>query len=231
MKGKINIKTIVIVSILVIVIVLGVIGINTARTFMSGASGAYEPKSVSAAVGADGKSATVTWSSDKESTGVVQYGTNAASLVLTTPEETTKTMNHRIALTTLKSNTTYYYRIVVGGETFDNQGTPYTFKTKGSEEGDLTTTPLVSPTVAVPTQSISTTSATGGSTCTNGVDYTGDGVVNSLDMLTCKRNLKVATGSGTVKGATTDCNSMGDYNGDGITNSLDRLKCLQDQKR
>lgn len=197
---------------------------------MSGASGAYEPKSVSATVGVDGKSATVTWSSDKESTGVVQYGTNAASLVLTTPEETAKTMSHRIALTTLKSNTTYYYRIVVGGETFDNQGTPYTFKTKGGEEASAVTTPVVSPTVVAPTVNTPTNSA-GDGTCTNGVDYTGDGVVNSMDMLTCKRNLKVATNSGNVKGATTDCNSMGDYNGDGITNSLDRLKCLQDQKR
>jgi len=230
MKNKINVKTIVIVSVLVLVIVLGVIGINTARTFMSGAASDYEPKGVLGTSSADGKSATITWTSDKESTGVVQYGTNAASLVLTTPEEAAKTLNHRVSLTTLKANTTYFFRIVVGGETFDNEGTPFTFKTKGVDEDAV---PTVVPTVVAPSPTVKSGDSTGSATiCAKGVDYTGDGIVNSLDLLTCKRKSGTATGSGSVKGATvTNCNTVGDYNKDGITNSLDRLKCLQDHKR
>ncbi|MDD4972667.1 MAG: dockerin type I domain-containing protein [Paludibacter sp.] len=235
MKGKINVKAIVIASILVLVIVLGVIGINTARTFMSGAAGGYEPKNVSYSASPDGKSVTITWTSDKESTGVISYGSNPASLILTTQEESVKTQNHSVGIVTLKPNTTYYYKIIVNGlPPFDNEGTPWTFKTKGVDESLLPSVSPVVPSVVSPSpmplsaSSSSTPSNTLGDNCS---DMNGDGIVNSADLLLCRK--RTATESGSVQGvSTTDCNSnIGDYNNDGIANSLDRLKCLQDQKR
>jgi len=46
MKGKINLKTIIIFGILILVIVLGVLGIGAAKTFMSGATADYEPQNL-----------------------------------------------------------------------------------------------------------------------------------------------------------------------------------------
>jgi len=51
--------------------VLGVLGVNTARTYLSGASADLAPKNVLGKGNVDGKSATITWTTDKETMGVV----------------------------------------------------------------------------------------------------------------------------------------------------------------
>lgn len=220
MKGKINIKSIVILAVVLVVIVLGVVGAKTVQTFMSGASGDFEPSGMTAVSADDGKTATISWTSDKESLAKVEYGTTAASLVLMAADSSSVTA-HRVSLSSLRPGTTYYYRIRVADEVFDNSGIPYTFKTKGSSKVKVSSTPTVS---IVPMVS-------NGIQCDSGVDYNKDGVVNSMDLLMCRKNGgTISTSSSTpipTSSAAAVCNNSIDYNSDGVVNSLDRINCLQ----
>lgn len=225
MKNKLSIKTILIVVILLLVGVLGVLGVSTVKTYLSGASADTAPKNVLAKASEDGKSATVTWSSDKETVGVVEYGTTPASLLLRAPESD-QTTNHSVSLSPLKSGTNYYFRIRVGDEVYDNDGIPYSFKSKS-----VVVTPTLVPTVAlVPTSATVSNSGT----CDKNTDYNGDGSINSLDYMSCLRaqgtNSVSATPSVATSSSASKCSSTVDYNKDGVINSLDRIKCLQENK-
>jgi hypothetical protein len=228
MKGKINLKTIIIFSILIVVIILSVVGVNLAKTFISGATSSYEPQDLNAVSKDDGKSATVTWTTDKSVKASVFYGTNMASLLLMA-EDVDATVNHNILLTNLKTNTTYYYKIVADdNNVFDNGGLMYSFKTSGTDDssaGDSSLTPTIDPTLISPSPTISasSSSATNSSTCNQTTDYNGDGTINSLDYMSCLKGKVTVTPS--------NDNCTGDYNKDGVINSLDRIKCLQDNKK
>jgi len=102
MKGKFSLKTVIIIVILLLVGVLGVLGVNTARTYLSGASADLAPKNVLGKGNVDGKSATITWTTDKETMGVVEYGTTPASLLLRAPESSQST-SHSVVLKSTKS--------------------------------------------------------------------------------------------------------------------------------
>jgi hypothetical protein len=234
---KLNVKTIVIFAVLAVVMVLLVIGVTQIRTFMSGAAGGVEPAGVAAVPGNDGKTAVITWTSDKESIGKVEYGATAASLVLMSAE-TAETTSHNVSLTSLRSDTTYYYRIRVGDEVFDNGGIPYSFKTKS--DASAVVTPTAVPTVPASPGAASTGSAT---TCDSKTDYNKDGAINSLDLTTCKKSggkispssatvvTPVATKPGSASAPVVDCTkTIPDYNSDGIINGLDRVNCLKSQR-
>ena len=224
-KGKISIKTIFLMVILLLVGVLGVLGVNTAKTYLSGASADLAPKNVLAKPAEDGKSAVITWTTDKAATGVVEYGTTPASLLLRAPEAEQGT-SHSVSLTPLKGNTNYYFRVRVGEEVFDNNGIPYSFKTKAT---GVTVVPTLAPAVTlVPTASAGSQSAVT-STCSHTTDYNNDKVVNSLDYMSCLKNKPSGTVvTPTVAGGV--CPVGVDYNKDGVINSLDRIKCLQEKK-
>jgi len=221
---KINLKTIVIVIVMLVVIVLGVVAVTQAKVFMSGATSDVEPNNVVAVSNEDGKTATISWASEKESVAKVEYGTTAASLVLMTADSAA-TANHSLILNQLRPATNYYYRIRIGDEIFDNGGMPYMFKTKGESETAIS----ITPTVAVTTPVATTPSTTKSLICNLETDYNKDGVINSFDTATCKNN------GGSVSASTSkpavDCNKIiSDYNSDGIVNSLDRINCLQSQR-
>ena len=222
MKGKFSIKTIIIIVILLLVGVLGVLGVNTARTYLSGASADLAPTNVLGKGNDDGKSATITWTTEKEAMGVVEYGTTPASLLLRAPESSQST-SHSIILTPLKAGTNYYFRIRVGEDVFDNNGIPYSFKTKAAlVEPTKIPTMAVLPTVKVASES-------GVTECNRTTDYNKDGVINSLDYISCMKT--GPTTSVALPTATSNkCPSGVDYNKDGVVNSLDRIKCLQDNK-
>ncbi|MDD2225248.1 MAG: fibronectin type III domain-containing protein [Candidatus Shapirobacteria bacterium] len=201
MKGKINLKTIIIFAILILVIVLSVLGVNVAKTFMSGAAADYEPQGLTAVPSVDGSTTTVSWTTDKSATASVFYGTNVASLLLMA-EDSAATTDHNILLTNLRAGKTYYYKIVVGENVFDNQGAMFSFKTGGAAEVVVTPTvmPTVAPVVTLPAASspsaVSTPivsspsvspTATSSAVCDKTVDYNKDGVINSLDYLMCLR--------------------------------------------
>lgn len=229
MKKKISAKTIVLVLVSLVVISLLVFGINQARVMMSGASSDVEPQGVTAVLGDDGRTATITWTSNKESMAKVEYGTTAASLVLMSAENS-MTMDHRVLLSSLQPGKTYHYRIRVGEEIFDNGGIPYNFKTK-SEKTEAT--PTVVPTV------VANQATSSGLVCDPKVDYNKDGTVNSLDLMMCKKDggRVVAASpvpSPIVKTTPTviDCNNNTiDYNSDGVVNAIDKINCLQSKSR
>jgi len=218
--GAINLKSIIITVIILLVGVLSVLLITNVKTFMTGAAAGAEPKNVLAVPGEDGKSATITWTTEKPVQAVIEYGANAASLLLRAPEAEATT-SHKLSITPLKGNQNYFFRIKVGEEIFDNGGIPYSFKTKMAEA------PTVVPTLAIsPTAGVSTSSGNG--KCTTGVDYNGDGVANSVDYLKClKEGAGNASPAPTMAGG---CKGGVDYDGSGTINSLDMIKCLQTKK-
>ncbi|MFA4826769.1 MAG: fibronectin type III domain-containing protein [Candidatus Shapirobacteria bacterium] len=219
MKGGINVKTIIVLVILLLVGVLGVLGVNTVRTYIGGASADTEPKNVVAASGEDGKSAAVSWTSDKPSMAVVEYGTTPASLLLRAIESSEAT-DHQVSLTPLKSGTSYYFRIRVGEEIFDNSGIPYSFKTKAVE---VKPTPTVVPTITPvlgPTGAVTTS-------CDSKTDYNKDGVVNSLDYIACLKSGNKATGAPASTASGSKCPAGVDFDKNGTVNSIDMIRCLQ----
>lgn len=220
MKGKVNLKTIIVFTILILVIVLLVLGVNVAKTFMTGAAADFEPQNLTALPKEDGKSATVSWTTDKSTKASVFYGTNMASLLLMA-EDVEATVDHNILLTNLRSNTTYYYKIVVDNDnTFDNGGMMYNFKTGGVDEMVVVEP---SPTVAlVPT--IASSSAV---FCNNETDYNTDGVINSKDLVKCKSDGGTVATPTVAITTTNKCEIGVDMYKGKIVNSFNRTKCLQ----
>jgi hypothetical protein len=223
-RGGVNLKTIIVIVIILLVGVLSVLGVGATKTYLSGAAVGTEPRSVIATSDEDGKSATVSWSSDKATQGIVEYGTTPASLLLRNPETDAAT-SHRIVLTSLKPNTSYYFRIRVGDEIFDNSGIPYSFKTKAGAASQPS--PVAS--IVVPTAPVVVPTGVNG--CNRTTDYDGNGVVNSVDYFKCVKDgpgsapvTKVSPTSAPVPG---ECKEGVDYDGNGVINSVDRIKCLQ----
>lgn len=232
-EGKISIKSVIVTVIILLVGVLSVLMVTTVRTYMTGASAGAEPKNVLATPGEDGKSGVISWTTDKSVQAVVEYGANAASLLLRAPEAEATT-DHRITITPLKANQNYFFRIRVGEEIYDNGGIPYSFKTKAAAEE-----PTVIPTPAVPTTSLLPTSqatGSGSSQCVSGVDYNKDGVANSIDYLKCLKDgpgtvsAPVPTSASQSATPASGCKSGVDYDNNGTINSLDMIKCLQTKK-
>ena len=115
----------------------------------------------------------------------------------------------------LKPLTSYYFRIRVGEEIFDNNGIPYSFKTKAGEEPVATPTAMVT---TVPQQS-----SPGGSGSGSGLecDTNKDGRVSSIEALGC------SGGSGGVAptAAVTAVPDKCDANKDGRVSSIEALNC------
>ena len=192
MKGKINLKTIIIFAILILGIILSVLGVKMAKTFMSGATADYEPQDTPIViVSADARTAIISWTTDKAVVSSVLYGTNAASTPLMAIEET-ETTDHNISLSISPSVATYYYKIEAGGNTYDNGGMMFTFKNKV-----VTATPTIAPTMVpemmepVVTLPVGASSSAG--TCNQKTDYNKDGVVNSLDYILCLKGKLTVT--------------------------------------
>jgi hypothetical protein len=83
--------------------------------------------------------AQIYWSTQSETQGLVQYGTNPTELSLISPE-VIGGKEHIVDLTLLKPNTTYYFNLRIGDKVFDNGGTPWTFATKLPGGADSTST-------------------------------------------------------------------------------------------
>jgi len=205
--GKVSLKTIIVMVILLLVGVLGVVMMGSVRTLLSGAAGGADPVGILATPGSDGKTATITWTTDKAVQTVVLYGASPAALLLSAPEAGAAT-DHSVVLSSLRAGQTYYFRVTVGEETFDNSGIPWSFKTP---EGEV---PTATPTIMIPTVA----PIVSGGVCNRTTDYNNDGVVNTVDYITCMKN-----------GGTASCDNV-DYDGNGVINSIDRIKCLQNKK-
>ncbi|MFH1561046.1 MAG: fibronectin type III domain-containing protein [Patescibacteria group bacterium] len=204
-----NIKTIIIVLILLLVGVVSVFGLQTAKTLLSGAAGDCEPTGVKAQ--ASDKSATISWQTDKESCqGVVEYGTTPASLLLRSLENAAST-THRQALTPLKPETTYYFRIRVEDQIYDNKGIPYSFKTMAEDPGLTTQQPAPTKMVAAPT-----------------IPLAPPGSSSADNSSSCVKVTKCVNAEFTEKFGTSDCQY--DFDDNGVVNGADLIKCRRANK-
>lgn len=73
--------------------------------------------------------ATVQWTSDQESQGVILYGTEQNTLSKLAPE-TSAGVDHSVVISDLEPGTTYYFTIQVEGLPYTNGGIPWFFTTK-----------------------------------------------------------------------------------------------------
>jgi hypothetical protein len=245
-SGKISLKTVIVMTILALVGVLSFLGMGAAKTYLSGASAGSEPKSVLATPSEDGKSVSISWQTDKPVQAVVEYGTTPASLLLRSLESDSSA-SHKVTISPLKAATSYYFRIRVGEEVYDNSGIPFSFKTKGSAGGNAGAgTPVQMPTTAQKPITSPAVVPTTGTGCSRTTDYNGDGVVNSMDFIKCMNSgtagtpvppkttgsspvpTKATTAPTTAPGASA-CRFDVDYDKNGTINSLDRIKCLQNK--
>ena len=71
-------------------------------------------------------SITITWETNKEAVGFVQYGTSLTELERKAPENSS-VLKHEISIANLKPQTTYYYKIGLDGKIVS--GSPYQFTT------------------------------------------------------------------------------------------------------
>jgi hypothetical protein len=215
-KGAVSVKTIIVMVILLLVVVLGVLMMNNVKTLFSGASAGSEPKGVLATPGSDGKTATVSWTTDKAVQAVVLYGASPAALLLSAPE-TNSTSDHSVILSSLRAGQNYYFRIEVGEEVFDDSGIPWSFKTPAGNK------PTMAP---LPTLAIAPTVA---GTCSRTIDYNRDGAVNTIDFITCMKGMVSPKAATSAAATTSTCDNV-DFDKNGVINSIDRIKCLQSKR-
>lgn len=72
--------------------------------------------------------ASIVWTTDKDTQAVIEYGLSPDELSLFSPELSAK-KDHSADLTLLTPSTTYYFQMRVGGVVYDNAGVPWTFTT------------------------------------------------------------------------------------------------------
>lgn len=125
--------------------VLLVVGLMVvSRVFLR--AGDEEPRDVVIAETTQ-NTAKITWTTQSDTQGVIEYGTSQTALNFFAPE-TKLAQNHTVELTLLSPGSTYYFQIRIGEKKYDNNGIPWTFTTKTTGGQDLTSP---SPTSSKPT--------------------------------------------------------------------------------
>lgn len=126
---KSKIPTIVGVFILVFGLAAGVLLVRNQNFFRLGASAEFAPKDVRISNTTD-SSATVSWVTDRETSGFVKWGASQTSLDKTELDElASQGFTHTLTLRNLSSQTTSFFKINSGGEDFDNNGIPWQLTT------------------------------------------------------------------------------------------------------
>lgn len=134
-------------------------------------------------------SAKVSWDSKKESIGIVIYSQNSTDLPASgdfnetgqyryqQAFEVKPTTSHLVSLSFLSTNTTYYFKILIGKKVFDDGGIPWSFATL--PQIAVTPTPYAC--------NLNNFKAKFG-TNDPSLDCNQDGVVNTRDYLYCLQN-------------------------------------------
>lgn len=151
MRKKIKIPTFLGIIILVIGIFAGVYFLGMRQVFRIGADATLAPRDIRSS-NQGSTSVTINWVTDKQISGFILWGNsrNAVSQIAEESQNQEKYFTHQVTITGLEPNTTYFYKINSGGDTFDNSGVPWEFTT-GPELGTNQTPNLVSGTVITPT--------------------------------------------------------------------------------
>ncbi len=127
-KGKI--PTIIGLVVLLVGVFAGVFFINLRQIFRIGAVSSAQPRDVRISNISD-RGATISWTTDTESSGLVAWGESQGNLNKVEAEDVgnEKFLTHNISLSGLNPATTYYFKINSGGNTHDNSGVPWEFST------------------------------------------------------------------------------------------------------
>ena len=142
------IKTNKIPTILGIIVLLvgtfaGVFFLNMNQVFRIGADTLSTPKNIRMANITD-TSATISWSTDKETAAFIVWGA-AANNIQKTENETVdnqKFFNHTIDITGLKPNTPYFFKINSDGTEYDNGNIPWQFTTGATLDVNQNSMPI-----------------------------------------------------------------------------------------
>lgn len=141
------------------VIILGII------LFQGFVMGSLNPRPYNVrSVNIQNSEATIVWQTDKDTQGVVEYGTGPASMNSYAPE-TEARKDHSVRLTRLVSATTYYFQLNIEGKIYDNDGVPWTFTTKTKDGQDAAEAIKGITTRITPTGSSAITGSSAGAQC------------------------------------------------------------------
>lgn len=102
----------------------GILLVRSQIFFRLGATAEFAPKDVRISNITD-TSFTVSWTTDRETSGFVKWGGASASLDKTELDELSQSFVHLLSLRSLSPQTTYFFKISSGGEEFDNNGIPW----------------------------------------------------------------------------------------------------------
>lgn len=130
MIKKNKIPTLLGIVILIAGIFTGVYFLGVRQIFRIGADASTAPKDVRVSNQTD-TSVTISWVTDKETSGFVSWGSSKNSLnrVEKETEDTQRFFTHSITVTGLEPNTQYFYKINSDGHMVDNNGLPWEFTT------------------------------------------------------------------------------------------------------
>jgi len=130
MKKRSTIPTILGIIILLLGIFAGVFSLRNAQIFKIGASTDISPKDIRVSNITD-NSATISWTTDKATSGFVAWGSSQGDTSRVENEDTgtQKYFSHDISLSGLSANTNYFYKINSDGTNFDNGRIPWQFTT------------------------------------------------------------------------------------------------------
>lgn len=161
--------------VLVAGIIIPVLGLKYFRQPRTRATPGNEPQKVRLSEVLS-QSATITWTTESPAYGFISYGETMS--LGKTSQEAEKTTEHSVTLSSLTPETTYYYKIGVGEELFDDQGIPYSFTTPAasleSAPGGLAPATTEEPTLAGFENALGTANPL--------YDLNGDGKVDALDI-------------------------------------------------
>jgi hypothetical protein len=132
MIKKNKIPTILGILILLVGVFAGVTLLSMNQVFKIGASATATPKDVRISNITD-TAATISWITEGKTTDFITWGDSQETVNKVEKESETdqKFATHSINLTSLKANTSYFYKINSDGNSFDNNGIPWQFTTGG----------------------------------------------------------------------------------------------------
>lgn len=115
--------------VLVFGLAAGVFLVRNQNIFRLGASAEFAPKDVRVSNVTD-NSATISWVTDRQTSGFVKWGDEQGSLDKTELDElTSQSLTHTLTIRQLTPETIYYFKINSGGEDFDNSQIPWQITT------------------------------------------------------------------------------------------------------
>jgi hypothetical protein len=209
-------KNLLITGVLLVVGVVAFFAVNMTLNFFTKAAGNTDPREVKLKYNSDGRSAVISFVTEKPNIAMVEYGSSPNGLTSKFVEKSPVSM-HSLELANMKPATTYYYHLKIGDKVYDNDGIPFTLKSKNAVVENVVsdTTPIAS-----------------GDKCQN-VDYNDDGVINMVDYSMCiKGDPKPTKIVAPINPIVAECaKSKEDYNKDGVVNSFDRIECLKNKQQ